>query len=135
MQFSDITKRSFKIAIYLMVASFVWSILGIFVAEISKAVVLNAMFTVSNSALSLAVLIFTFKFIYMGSKDMAVGLMKPKLQSESEAQSESESHDNNEVISDYPDVDNSDVYYFDDDNDKTRANYPTNSKQFVYDCA
>lgn len=135
MQFSDITKRSFKIAIYLMVASFAWSILGIFVAEISKAVVLNAMFTVSNSALSLAVLIFTFKFIYMGSKDMAVGLMKPKLQSESEAQSESESHDNNEIISDYPDVDNSDVYYFDDDNDKTCANYPTNSKQFVYDCA
>jgi signal peptidase I len=123
MQFSDKTKRSLKIVIYLIVASFVWTILGIFVAEVFKSAVLDVMFTVSNAALSFATLIFSFKLIGMGSKDMLVELVRSKLKPEDKVQPTQQVQPkpgNNVVISDYPDAANSNVYYY--------------SKQFVYDC-
>lgn len=120
MQFSDNTKQSFKTVIYLIAASIVWSIFCLLLDFTTKAPVIYALSQVTQAFFTLGIVFFMFKTIYMAVRDSLVGLIQPKLKKENEVIHKSK---HNDAVSDYPDVDNSDIYYF-DDNNESRVNHP-----------
>jgi len=138
MTFSDNTKHSFKSACYLIIALVAWSIFCLFIEFTIP--VLNALSQVTSAFLTLGIVFFVFKTIYMATLDGAISLIKPRLKKENDVGESDDkglmSQNKSKIVSDYPDADNSDVYYFDDDNDERRnKNHPSNSSQFIYDCA
>lgn len=120
MQFSVTTKHSFNMAAYLIVGSFIWSVFGLIVTEMTKSSIWGAVFSISNAFCSLALCFFIFKMICMGIKDAATGRAKPMVKSKPEVKGEHRSkpasaQSHNVIYCDYPDADNSDLYYFNED--------------------
>jgi len=164
MQFSVTTKHSFNMAAYLIVGSFIWSVFGSIVTEMTKSSIWGTIFSISNAFCFLALCFFIFKMICMGIKDAATGRAKPMVKSKPEvkrehrskpatprskpatprsrpasAQSKPASAQGYSVIyCDYPDADNSDLYYFNEDYYTDVRNSPkseSSSKlKFVCDC-
>lgn len=150
MQFSVTTKHSFNMAAYLIVGSSIWSVFGLIVTEMTKSSIWGTIFSISNAFCSLALCFFIFKMICMGIKDAATGRAKPMVKSKPEVKREHRSkpatprgrpasaQNHNVIYCDYPDADNSDLYYFNEDYYTDVRNSPkseSSSKlKFICDC-